>query len=952
MEAAAKSRTEYSTKNTIVSLISRMLAIFMGFVVRVVFTHTLSESYVGINGLFTDILNVLSLSELGVGTAVTYALYRPIAEKDIEKQKSLMKMYQGFYRIVAAIVLAAGLLVIPFMDVLIKNRPDVGHLTLIYLMYLANSVVSYLMIYKRTLIDAHQMLYVGTLYQTIFFLLQDVIQIILLLTTGNFILFLSVYLLCTFGSNLCISAKADRLYPFLKSKEIRPLPKAEKKGIFRSIRAMLMHKIGTVVVNNTDNLLLSSIVGIVSVGLYSNYYLLIGSVRQVLNQIFTGITASVGNLGVTEDEARVKKIFETSFFVGQWIYGFAAICLYELLNPFVEISFGAKYVFPASVVLILCINFFVTGMRKATLVFRDSMGLFWYDRYKSIAEAVINLTASIVLARQFGTAGVFWGTFVSTVTTSLWVEPYVLYHYKLHASVVPYLKKYSVYSAVVAGLWFLTDRVCRRVTGSLWTVLGGRLLICLLLPNLCMLLIYSRTWEFRFLAEKAKTVLRWKRKPAQTRAPEGGRETGREETCLLALLKEAIRTDNPQPLSEQNLQLPETAIKKELESAGGTDVEWEKFLQLAGQHGVSALLYDELVTKKRLPAQYQKAYERKCHQTVLQSYRLLFLSRAVIELLKQQGIPALVLKGTGIAGCYPVPELRKSGDVDILLLKPEQIREACEVLEAAGFSRDVQQLSLHHVAVLSPEQIEVELHTLLAEPFDDRRINRYMQERMRADSVHVVWEPVMGVPLPRLSDGEQAYALLLHMLQHYLRAGFGLKLLCDWTVFWNHPHGRETEECYLRLVRESGLEGFSDMVTAVCVCYLGLKKEQTAFMFGKSGKMFPDMQDTKAFLEEIMDGGEFGRNERNRMVTLRGTGIRACACEFHHQMKLNYPKAGSVVLLWPALWLMTLLRFWQNNRTVRHISTGALLKNARQRGRLTEKMRLFEQTSEQTVKIQ
>jgi O-antigen/teichoic acid export membrane protein len=502
-----KSRTEYSTKNTSIAVISRMLAILMGYAVRVVFTHTLSENYVGINGLFTDILNVLSLTELGAGTAITYALYRPIAERDIEKQKSLMKMFQQFYQIVALIVLILGLLVIPFMDVLIKNQPDVDHLTMIYLMYLANTVLSYLFVYKRILIDAHQKNYLVTLGQTIFMIVQDVLQIILLFTTGNYILFMCISLVCTLGANLTISALADRMYPYLRERSVTPLQKEQRVSIFNNVRAMLMHKIGNVVVNNTDNLLLSSIVGIASVGLYSNYYLLIGSVRQVLDEIFKGITASVGNLGVTEDSEKVRKIFEASFFVGQWLYGFAAICLYELLNPFVELSFGEKYVFPKSVVLILCINFFVTGMRKATLVFRDSMGLFWYDRYKSIIEAAINLVVSILLALRFGTAGVFWGTFISTVSTSLWIEPYVLYHFRLHTSAFPYFKKYGVYSLVVSALWLCTDRVCQMVTGSPLEVVVDRILICLLLPNLCMLLLYNRTWEYQFLKKKAKEII-------------------------------------------------------------------------------------------------------------------------------------------------------------------------------------------------------------------------------------------------------------------------------------------------------------------------------------------------------------------------------------------------------------------------------------------------------------
>ena len=296
-----KSRTEYSTMNTVVAMISRIAAILMGFVTRVVFTHTLSESYVGINGLFTDILNVLSLTELGVETAISYALYRPIAQGDIRKQQILMRMFRTFYRITAGCVVVLGLSIIPFFDVLMKNRPDVDHLMLIYFLYLANSVVSYLLVYKRTLIEVHQLNYIVLLYQTAFLILQDICQIVILFTTHNFIFFLSIYIVCTLLSNICISRKADRMYPYLKEKMKEQLPEDERKDIFRNIKAMLMHKLGNVVVNNTDNLLISSFVGVISVGIYSNYFLLIGSVRQVLDQIFQGITASVGNLGATED---------------------------------------------------------------------------------------------------------------------------------------------------------------------------------------------------------------------------------------------------------------------------------------------------------------------------------------------------------------------------------------------------------------------------------------------------------------------------------------------------------------------------------------------------------------------------------------------------------------------------------------------------------------------------
>lgn len=507
----AKSRTEHSAQNTTVALISRITAIFMGYVLRVVFTHTLSESYVGVNGLFLDIINVLSLSEMGMGTAITFALYRPIAAGDIEKQKSLMRLYRRLYRIVAVTVAAAGVLLIPFLGYLIKDDQAVDHLSFIYLLYLANTVCSYLLIYKKTLMDANQLLYIGTFYQTMSWVLQDILQIAVLILTRNFILFLVISILTTVLCNIVLSKRADRLYPYLRDRNVEQLPQEERSSIFRNIRAMFMHRAGDVIINNTDNLILSSFVGLSSVGSYSNYYLVIGSVRQLLTQIFQGITASVGNLGVTEDKNRVRKVFEASFFMGQWMYGFSAICLYELLNPFVELSFGAGYLFSGDIVLILCINFFLNGMRNATLVFRDSLGLFWYDRYKSVIGALLNLILSLILVREFGTLGVFIGTFLSTLATSFWVEPYVLYKYRLKISSRSYFIKYLVYTAATGGAWYLTDLLCRRSSGNVWLSLAERIPVCLLVPNILFFLFYFRTAEFRFLVEKLGQLIEKRR---------------------------------------------------------------------------------------------------------------------------------------------------------------------------------------------------------------------------------------------------------------------------------------------------------------------------------------------------------------------------------------------------------------------------------------------------------
>lgn len=503
-----KSRTEYSVVNTTVAIIAQVTAILMGFFTRVVFTRTLSEGYVGINGLFTDILNILSLSELGVGTAITYALYDPIARNDIKKQQILMRMFRSFYRITAGVVLISGLCLIPFLDVLMKDRPDVDHLTIIYLLYLLNSVVSYLLIYKKTLVDAHQMNYITVLYHNGFLVLQDICQIIVLLLTGNFILFLMISVACTISGNICMSKKADHLFPYLKEPYSEKLPHEERHGIFRNVKAMLMHKLGNVVVNNTDNLLISSFVGVVTAGIYSNYFLIIGSIRQILEQAMLGVAASVGNLGVTEEKEKIGQIFDRLFFVGYWLSGFAGICLLELLNPFVELAFGRKYLFQKEIVLILCVNFFINGTRHAVLIFKESMGLFWYDRYKAVAEAVLNLVISILLVTHFGVAGVFVGTFCSTVLTSVWVEPYVIYKYKLEKPVSNFFIKYAGYLGVMVAVWVVTECCCRLICGRAFYVLTARLFICLIVPNILLWFAYRRTTEWKELWNLLKKIIR------------------------------------------------------------------------------------------------------------------------------------------------------------------------------------------------------------------------------------------------------------------------------------------------------------------------------------------------------------------------------------------------------------------------------------------------------------
>lgn len=388
-----------------------------------------------------------------------------------------------------------------------------------------------------------------------------------------------------------------------------------------------------------------------------------------------------------------------------------------------------------------------------------------------------------------------------------------------------------------------------------------------------------------------------------------------EERCLLAMLREAL-TGAPQEISK-------------------FAPDWERLLVMAERHGVLPLLYDALAGEEKMPSNLRRRAADSARQTVQQSYRLLFLCKYLAAGLEEAGVSAALLKGVGTAAYYPTPELRKAGDVDLLLLHPEERTRAEEVLTKLGCKLSDEQLALHHVAYLASGGIEVELHTLLAEPFDNDRMNRYLEERIAECAEHVCQADVMGVSLPVLEGAWHAYELLLHMLQHFLRSGFGLKLLCDWVVFWNRETDKAEQERYLELVTESRIKGFSDMVTLVCCRYLGLPKERVAWMG------LPEHFETEGFLAEILEAEEFGKSSVNRMVTLRGGKLADYVREFHHQMCLNFPRGSRCIVCWPLLWMITLVRFLRNNRKIRKTSGLAILKKAGQRGKMIEQIGLF-----------
>ena len=367
---------------------------------------------------------------------------------------------------------------------------------------------------------------------------------------------------------------------------------------------------------------------------------------------------------------------------------------------------------------------------------------------------------------------------------------------------------------------------------------------------------------------------------------------------------------------------------------------WDELLRKADRHAVLPLLYDTMM-EQPLSEKQRGFVAQMSRKTVLQSYRLSYCTHRVVAMLEEQGIIAVVLKGVAAAGVYPTPELRKSGDVDILLPYAEQLPLARDVLLKAGAAVSESQHANHHLAMRYEGGIDLELHTMLAEPFDDTRINGYLDGCLLRVPVHIEKRDILGYEYPVLSDGYQAYQLLLHMLQHFLNAGFGLKLLCDWFYFWNRPVAEEELQLYLKLAKESGTIGFSRMITSICVSYLGLDRD--CGLCGHVEKLMEEAE-VSAFLGDILEAEDFGNSGQDRMVALRGTHLLDYIREFHYVMHLNFPRTGKVFLCWPVLWCITLLRFLRNNRRVRGgVTTREVLKKARERSGRMAQLELFKQ---------
>lgn len=498
MEKNDNSRLGNTLRNFKFGAAAQLLVTLLGFVSRTVFIRVLGMEYSGVNGLYTSILDVLSLTELGLADVVIYSLYKPLAEGDRDRLAALMGYYKTIYRYIALIVGVIGLALIPVLRLLVKSEIDQFHLVLYYLMFLANSVCSYLLVYKSSIIQADQKRYLISKYTMLFKLLTTLLQILLLLVLRNFTVYLSIQIGMTILNNLYVSKKADRMYPFLREK--KTLPEEEKKSIFRDVRHMFSYKAGGQLLNGTDNLYISSMISTATVGIYDNYTMIqtmvVTAFTNTLNQAVLG---SIGNLNATGTREQKKQVFDAYSLVFTWIATFCTLSLLALYNPFIRLWAGEDWLLPMSTVAVICLNFFLPNVLTPVWSYRNTTGLFRETRNILLYAAGINLVLSYFMGLRWGLTGILAATSVSRLATSFWFEPYLLHKRIFGCSSAPYFLRQGLHLGIVAAAYGCIAGISAALHFGPWGDLILRGVLCVLIPNALMWLLNRKSAAFAYL---------------------------------------------------------------------------------------------------------------------------------------------------------------------------------------------------------------------------------------------------------------------------------------------------------------------------------------------------------------------------------------------------------------------------------------------------------------------
>ena len=500
-------RSAQSLRNILVGLIVQFIEVFLKFFSRSIFIRSLPIVYLGVNGLFGEILTMLSLAELGLGGAIGYALYKPLASSDKEKIASLMAFYKRAYALIGSIVLVLGLSLVPFLGRLVRHPDGVKeNITFIYLLYLFNVVFSYFFSYRFTLLSADQKTHVIQSVKAGISISRTLIQSFILLVYHNFYAYLIAETAMIFLNNLFLYVYVGRHYPFLNRK-VPPLEKSERWKIFKNIRALSIYKISTLVVNSTENTIIGLFVGLKEVGYYSNYVIFIYLGTSLLASIFSNISASVGNLNAETSPEHSHRIFKAIHLMNFWLYSLFSIGFLVCIEDVLRLWLGEEFLLGTPLAIVLSVNFYIKGMQNAVWVFKDSFGLFRYGQYLAPVQAGLHLGLACLLGWRFGICGILGAASIARLLTTVWYDAWALFKHGFHIPVRGYYRSYLCSAILFSGTAVLVWWLSTLLHNDSFAALLGKMLLSITIPNLLYMLLFARNASFLLLSRRFRELL-------------------------------------------------------------------------------------------------------------------------------------------------------------------------------------------------------------------------------------------------------------------------------------------------------------------------------------------------------------------------------------------------------------------------------------------------------------
>lgn len=493
-----RTRNEKSARNVWYIIWKQIFLLFLNFLAKTVFIKVMGKEYLGLNGIFNNIFFLFSFAEFGMGTAMVYSFYEPFATGNKDKCAALYSYFRKLYIGMSMLLVLAGLAVIPFLSWIIDLEMPLGKVILYYLLYMAGTFFSNFFLYNANLLVADQNQYLVTRIQIIMESVCLLLQIVVIWKFKSFELYLGCLVLKSVGCGLLYTRKVHIQYPYIADKQTE-LTYEEKRPILGNTKTLFIYKFTKTLINSTDNIIISILIGTVWVGMYSNYEFVITGVWSLVTAVFSAVSASVGNLIVEKGRYEQYKIYRVIEMINVWIAGFTATCLAVLFQDFITLWIGASYRLNIMIMALIVLNYYLKCMREGICMFREAAGMFHKFKNVTLVTAVLNIMLSVILGCYWGISGIFAATVIAVLATYFWYEPYLVYREQFQMPVAPYFRRQLKNIALTVVILLLTYGVSGLITlnGISGFVLKAG--ICSVLPNLCYLLFFGRGEEFKIL---------------------------------------------------------------------------------------------------------------------------------------------------------------------------------------------------------------------------------------------------------------------------------------------------------------------------------------------------------------------------------------------------------------------------------------------------------------------